>query len=115
MPIGLLCLVFVVSAALTFLDPGGTMRSTAKLGFPTFFVYPLAVAKLLGVAAVLSRRLRTLSHFAFAGFLFDMVLALSAHVHEHDFPAGWLAVAGLIIWVAAFASEHRRWSRELHA
>jgi hypothetical protein len=45
LPVGLLCLIFLVSAALTIFDPEGTKVASVKLGFPTFLaVYPLAAA-----------------------------------------------------------------------
>ena len=106
---GLFCLMFIVSALLTFLDPAGTKRGTAKLGFPVYIgLYPLAVAKLAGVGAILWRKWPIVTLFAFAGFLYDVLLALAAHVHEKDFPNGWLAVVGLVLWCAAFAVERDR-------
>jgi hypothetical protein len=108
-PIGLLCLVFVASAALTIADPNGTRVTSAELGFPTFLaVYPLAAAKLAAVVAILWRKSKVLTHFAFAGLLYDMLLALGGHIDANDFPAGFLAVFGLIVWGFAFwVSEQR--------
>jgi hypothetical protein len=104
-PTGLLCAVFVVSILLTVFDQPGSEKEFVVLGFPAFFSLPLAAAKAAGVAAVLIRRYRTLTLFAFAGFLYDMILALGAHIHENDFPSGWIAVAGLVVWVAAFWAD----------
>ena len=101
--------MFVGSAALTVLDPDGTRRGAATLGFPAFLVmYPLAFAKLAAVGAILFRKWPTLTTFAFAGLLYDLVLALAAHIRNHDFPAGWLAVAGLVLWAAAYWVERDR-------
>lgn len=110
---GLFCAIFVVSAALTFLDPSGTREATAELGFPAYIgTYPLALAKLAAVFVILSRRWPTLRMFAFAGLLFDIVLALSAHIYEGDFPYGWLAVFALVMWCAAFAVDRERTAAE---
>ena len=113
--LSLLAAVFIVSALLTFVDPDGTRTSFAKLGFPTFIAYPAAIAKLSAVVVILQKRLPTLRTFAFAGLLFDMILALMAHVQVNDFPAGWLAVFGLAVWSVAFTSDHfhqqKTWSR----
>jgi DoxX-like family len=109
LPTGLLCLVFIASAALTILDPSGTRATSTKLGFPTILsVYPLALAKLAAVAAVLWRKSKVLTHFAFAGLLYDMLLALGGHIEAKDFPAGFLAVFGLIVWVFAFRASEQR-------
>jgi hypothetical protein len=109
LPIGLLCLVFLFSAGLTIADPTGTRVASAKLGFPTFLaVYPLAAAKLSAIVAILLRKSKVLTHFAFAGLLYDMLLALGGHIHAKDFPAGYLAVFGLIVWVFAFMASEQR-------
>jgi hypothetical protein len=108
-PIGLLCLIFLASAALTILDPGGTRVTSAKLGFPTFLaVYPLAGAKLCALVAILWRKSKVLTHFAFAGLLYDMLLALGGHIDAKDFPAGYLAVFALIVWVFSFRASEQR-------
>lgn len=105
--VGALCAVFLFSALLTVVDLDGTEAELRKLGFPDYFAWPQTVAKVLGVAAVLSRRSRTLALFAYAGFLFDMLLALAAHVAERD-SGVWLAAGGLVVWAFAFAADRRR-------
>jgi hypothetical protein len=55
-----------------------------RLGFPTYIIYPLAIAKIFGLVAILSSRSRVLKEWAFAGFFFNLVLALSAHVNAGD-------------------------------
>ena len=55
-----------------------------KLGYPTYIIYPLAIAKLLGVIAIVTSKSRTLKEWAYAGFFFNFVLALSAHINAGD-------------------------------
>jgi len=49
------------------------------LGYPTYIVIPLAIAKVLGIIAVLTRQSKVLMEWAYAGFLIDAILALAAH------------------------------------
>ncbi len=49
------------------------------LGFPIWIIYPLAIAKILGIIAVLSKQSKLLTEWAYAGFFFDAVLATAAH------------------------------------
>lgn len=49
------------------------------LGFPTWLIIPSAIAKLLGIVAVLSRTSTLLKEWAYAGFFFDALLATAAH------------------------------------
>ena len=54
------------------------------LGYPTYIIYPLAIAKILGLIAIWTRKSNTLKEWAYAGFFFDLVLAASAHIHVKD-------------------------------
>jgi hypothetical protein len=109
LPIGLLCLIFLVSFTLTTVDPDASRVASTKLGFPTFLaVYPLAAAKLAAVVAILWRKSKVLTHFAFAGLLYDLLLALGGHIDANDFPAGYLAVFGILVWVFAFRASEQR-------
>jgi len=54
------------------------------LSFPTWLVYPLAIAKILGVIAILSKQSKFLKELAYAGFFYDAVLALTAHLMNND-------------------------------
>src|SRR5688572_10993742 len=55
-----------------------------KLGYPTYLIYPLAIAKLLGIVAIITRRSRALKEWAYAGFFFNFLIALSAHLNVGD-------------------------------
>ena len=55
-----------------------------RLGFPTYIIYPLAAAKILGLVAILSNVSRTLKEWAYAGFFFNFVLAMSGHINAGD-------------------------------
>jgi hypothetical protein len=54
------------------------------LGFPTYIIYPLAVAKLLGVTAIVTDKSSSLKEWAYAGFFFNFLLAFSAHLNARD-------------------------------
>lgn len=49
------------------------------LGYPTYLVYPLATAKILGLIAIWGNFSKSLKEWAYAGFFFDVVLAFTAH------------------------------------
>ncbi|NLR89826.1 DoxX family protein [Flammeovirga agarivorans] len=55
-----------------------------KLGFPTFIIYPLAVAKVLGLVAIWANLSKKLTEWAYAGFTFNTLLAIGAHINIHD-------------------------------
>lgn len=79
---GLLCLLMFGSAMMYFFmyDP----NVFVDLGYPPYLIYPLAVAKLLGITAILTRRSELLKEWAYAGFFYDVCLALAAHIAVQD-------------------------------
>lgn len=56
----------------------------AALGYPTYIIYPLTIAKILGLIAIWSNKSKTLREWAYAGFLFDFILAMLAEAHASD-------------------------------
>jgi len=99
---GLLSLMTVGSAAMYFFNNGEVVAEFVKLGFPVYIVYPLAIAKLLGIAAIWTRLNRSLVEWAYAGFFFDFLLAGSAHIVAQDGEAGGAAIALVLLLVSYF-------------
>ncbi len=81
---GLLCLMMLMSASMYLFKYDMVSSIFTKLGFPTFIVYPLAIAKILGVIAILTKKSKLLKEWAYAGFFFDFLLALAAHLNVQD-------------------------------
>jgi hypothetical protein len=98
----LFTILYLSSIVLTLSDIDASYASYTSLGFPTWLVYFNSSAKILGLAAVLHNKSRTLKEFAFAGFLYDLLLALTAHIVNRQTDV-LLAIMGLVLWVFAFA------------
>lgn len=69
-----------------------------SLGYPGYLIYPLAMAKVAGVIAIISRKSRLLKEWAYAGFFFDVVVAAAAHLHAKD-GAEWLALTAMAMLI----------------
>ncbi len=76
--------LMLLSATMYFVMNEMVTEIFTKLGYPTYIIYPLAVAKILGVIAILTRKSDTLKEWAYAGFFFDLILALAAHLMIGD-------------------------------
>ena len=70
-----------------------------SLGYPAFVIYPLALAKVLGIIAIVTRRSAVLKEWAYAGFFFDFVLAAMGHLYAGDggFVAPLIAIVLLLV------------------
>lgn len=98
---GLMSLMMLLSASMYFINNAEISTIFESLGYPTYIVYPLAVAKILGIVAIWSRLSTTLTYFAYAGFLYDFILALVAHLHVND-GEHIGAIVALIVWSVSF-------------
>jgi hypothetical protein len=56
----------------------------ASLGYPIYLIYPLTIAKVLGLIAIWSNKSKLLREWAYAGFFFNFVLAFMAEIHAVD-------------------------------
>jgi hypothetical protein len=96
---GLLTVLMLMSAVMYFMNYEMVSATFLKLGFPTFVIYPLAIAKILGLIAILSKKSKLLKEWAYAGFFFDFVLAFFAHIVAKDgeFAPALIAIVLLIV------------------
>ncbi len=93
---GLLALEMLGSAGMQlFTDMG--REEIIRFGYPTYIIYLLAIAKLLGLAAVLSNRSYFLKNLAYAGFLYLLLLAVTAHLATGEAP---IPAALALVWLA---------------
>jgi uncharacterized membrane protein YphA (DoxX/SURF4 family) len=81
----------------------GEVARMTHLGFPLYSLTLLGVLKILGVVVVLIPRFPILKEWAYAGFFFNMVGALHAHIMLRDpinelFPAILLLTLTAISW-----------------
>jgi len=81
---GLLCLVMLYSASMYLTQTELVKGMFKSFGYPTYIVIPLAVAKILGLIAILWNKVKWLKEWAYAGFFFDFILAFFAHKMIND-------------------------------
>lgn len=103
---GLLSALAIMSAGMYIINYEGVSEIFTHLGFPTFLIYPLAGAKILGVAAILTRKNKTLMEWAYAGFFFDFLLAIGAHLNVSDGEQGG-AIMALALLILSYIFNKR--------
>ena len=102
----LFTLNMLLSAGMYFFNHEMVAEMFFKLGYPTYIIYPLGIIKLLGLVAIWTRKSKRLIEWAYAGFTFDLLLAISAHVNINDgefIPA----VAALVMVLVSFLYNHK--------
>ncbi len=80
----IICFLFASGALMYIFNYDYAHQFFITLGFPTWIIYPLAVLKLLGPIAIITRKSLFLKELAYAGFLYDAILAVAAHIMVGD-------------------------------
>lgn len=102
----LLTVIMVYSATMYFTKTEMIRGFFEHFNYPTYLVYPLAIAKILGLVAIWTNVNSSLKEWAYAGFFFDIALAFLAHYHGGG---GYLFVAvaffGLVLSYGAWRQK----------
>lgn len=77
-----------------------------SLGVSASIIYPLAVAKVLGLIAIWTNKSRILKELAYAGFAIDFILAITTHSIAKDGGAAAPLVA-LVILIISFVYNRK--------
>ena len=105
----LITALMLMSAGMYFFDNATVQEAYITLGFPTFIIYPLAVAKILGILAIWTKKSKTLKEWAYAGFFFNLVLAVAAHFNINDGQYVG-ALIGLVLLLISYAYDRKLYS-----
>jgi len=103
---GLLSFMMLFSAAMYFLKNDMVTDAYLALGYPVYLIYPLAIAKILGVIAILSRKSQILLKLAYVGFFYVSLLAVSAHVMVND-GAFAPSLVALVLVIVSYTFERK--------
>jgi hypothetical protein len=98
---GLVSLLMLFSAGMYIFSNAEVSELFTSLGYPTYIIYPLAIAKILGLIAIWQNKNQTLKEWAYAGFFFDLILAFSAHYMVGDGEQGG-AIVGLVLLITSY-------------
>lgn len=106
----LLSALLLFSASMYFMNHDEIAVAFTLLGFPIWIIYPLVVAKILGVAMILTKWKTWLTEWAYAGILFNALLATNAHLAVEDGnQAG--GIMALILMLGSYVTWRIGWKR----
>ncbi len=94
-----LCIIMLYSAQMYFFKTEMIKGFFESFNYPTYIVIPLAIAKILGIVAILTNKVKWIKEWAYAGFFFDLILANLAH-HYAGHGIGLSVYAVLILAIS---------------
>lgn len=99
---GLLAAIMIGGGAFNYIfNHEAVAEGFTRYGFPTWLIYPMAVAKILGILAITLRFNHTIKEWAYAGLFYNSLLAVGAHVAISD-GEQWGAVVAVILTLASY-------------
>lgn len=103
---GLLSALVILGASQYFINHEMVSEMFTKLEFPTYLIYPMGIAKFLGLIAIWFNVSKTLKEWAYAGFVFNFLLGISAHINVNDGEFAGALIALILVLVSYF--YHRK-------
>jgi len=102
---GLLSLMLIMSSGMYVFDNEAVQGTFIALGYPSYLIYPLVVAKLTAVAILLSQKDSTIKEWVYAALFFEFVLAFFAHVMVGDGDQFGAVIAIVLLLVSYFSGK----------
>lgn len=81
---GIFSIMLLAGAVTYFVRFEMTAEMFTSLGVPTEVIYPLAIAKILGIIAIWFINIPIIKNLAYLGFAIDLVSAIIAHLNAGD-------------------------------
>ena len=103
---GLLTLLMLFSAGMYFFNHAEVAGMFTNFGYPTYIIYPYAIAKLLGIVALWFFSGKVIKEWAYAGFFFAFILAFFAHVMIGD-GEQMGAVVAMVLLVTSYVTNKK--------
>lgn len=101
----LLSLVMLYSAYNYFFNYQAIKGFFEAFGYPIYLIYPLAIAKLLGLLAIWGNFSKSLKEWAYAGFFFNTLMAFFAHYMIADGQQTGAVLAFVFMMVSYFTGK----------
>lgn len=98
---GLLSLLMLFSGGMYIFKNADINQAFINFGYPTYIIYPLAIAKILGLVAIWQNKSQALKEWAYAGFFFDLILAFFAHYMIGDGEQG-ASIIGMVFLLISY-------------
>jgi len=95
--------LLLFSSAMYLFQHGNVEEIYQGLGFPTYLIYPSAIAKITAVIVLLFFYKSKLKEWAYAGLFFDFLLAFFAHIMIND-GQHMLAIVAMLLLITSYIS-----------
>jgi hypothetical protein len=97
--------IMIYSVQMYLRNPEAIADYFESVQYPRYLVYPLAIAKILGLVAIWGNFSISLKEWAYAGFFFDITLAFTAHLIAKDGGESFAIIACISLMISYFLGK----------
>lgn len=101
----LLSLLMSFSVYMYLFDHEAVKGMFTSFGYPTYIIYPYAIAKILGIVAIWQTKSSALREWTYSGFFFAFILAFFAHYMIGDGEQMGAVIALVLLVTSYFFSK----------
>lgn len=102
---GLLSAMMLMSAGMYIFNHEEIVKMFEAFGYPSYIIYPLALAKIAGVAVLLTQKQSNLKEWAYSAFFFEFILAFFAHYMIGDGEQMGAVIAMVLLLTSYFMGK----------
>jgi len=102
---GLLTALMAMSVSMYIFNNPDIQKAFTSFGYPTYLIYPLATAKVLGIITIWFVNNKSLKEWAYAGFFFNVILAFFAHTMINDGEHLFALVGFVLVLISYFSRK----------
>lgn len=102
---GVLTAIMIYSVQMYLRNPEVIAGYFESVSYPRYLVYPLAIAKILGLIAIWGNFSKSLKEWAYAGFFFDVTLAFTVHMVAKDGGELFSVIAFIALMISYFLGK----------
>lgn len=101
----LLSFMMLFAVIVTFVRPMQVEETFKLMGYPTYLITPLAVAKLLGILAIVSRVSAKVQTVAYIGFALNLGFAIYEHYSTNILYFLFASIALVLVLISYLFSK----------
>jgi len=109
---GLLSALLLMSSGMYIFQNEMIQQLFTSFGYPTYLIYPLAIAKITAVIVLLSQKSSNIKEWVYAALFFDFLLAFFAHVMVKDGEQIG-AIIAIVLLITSYIYNNKNNSKQL--
>ncbi len=108
----LFSIAILYAVANSFINYDAIVLKFQQLGYPSYLIFVIGIAQLLGLAIILLNKGKWLLEWAYAGFFLNFLFGVIAHLLAKDGNGAPAVVCLVLVWVTYIQNKKLKYHKE---